>query len=109
MCCLIDTDWENGCLRVIPGSPRWRQRLHGLPPARGKEIITVGEGHPVLQPDPDEVDVPIRVGDLVIGGAPPSLGPPEPLGSAPHRRHPPVFADVPGPPRAFPGVFWKAQ
>ena len=66
---LIDTDRENGCLRVIPGSPRRRQRLPGLPPAHGKEIVTVGEGHPVLQPDPDEVDVPVRAGDLVIGDA----------------------------------------
>ena len=106
---LIDTDRENGCLRVIPGSPRRRQRLHGLPPAHGKEIATVGGDRPVLQPDPDEVDVPVRAGDLAIGDPPPSLGPPEPLGSAPHRRHPLVFADVPGPPRAFPGVLWKAQ
>ena len=66
---LIDTDRENGCLRVIPGSPRRRQRLHGLPPAHGKEIATVGGDRPVPQPDPDEVDVSVRAGDLVIGDA----------------------------------------
>lgn len=51
---LIDTDRENGCLRVIPGSPRRRRRLHGLPPAHGKEIATVSGDRPVPQPDPDE-------------------------------------------------------
>ena len=66
---LIDTDRENGCLRVIPGSPRRRRRLHGLPPAHGEEIAAVGENRPALQPDPDEVDVPVRAGDLVIGDA----------------------------------------
>ena len=66
---LIDTNRDNGCLRVIPGSHRKRHRLHGLPPAHTDEIQNADSGHPALQPDPDEVDVPVRAGDLVIGDA----------------------------------------
>ena len=66
---LIDTNRQNGCLRVIPGSHRRRHRLHGLPPAHGEELAGAEEHHPALQPDPDEVDVPVRAGDVVIGDA----------------------------------------
>ena len=66
---LIDTDRQNGCLRVIPGSHRKRHRLHGLPSAHAAEIQSVGENHPALQQDPDEIDVPVNAGDLVIGDA----------------------------------------
>ena len=66
---LVDTDRSNGCLRVIPGSHRQRHRLHALLP-RDREVVQRAEaqpGHPALSPDPDEVDVPVRAGDLVIG------------------------------------------
>ena len=66
---LIDTNRRNGCLRVIPGSHRRRHRLHGLPPAHGEDLARAEEHHPALQPDPDEVDVPVRAGDVVIGDA----------------------------------------
>ena len=68
---LVDTSRQNGCLRVIPGSHRHRHRhrLHELPPAHGEEMKQVGEAHPALQPDDDEVDVPVQAGDLVIGDA----------------------------------------
>ena len=66
---LVDTSRDNGCLRVIPGSHRRRHRLHALPPAHGDAINAAGERHPSLQPDPDEVDIPVRAGDLVIGDA----------------------------------------
>ena len=66
---LIDTNRSNGCLRVIPGSHRKRHRLHGLPPAHTDEIQNADDRHPALQSDPDEVDVPVRPGDLVIGDA----------------------------------------
>ena len=66
---LIDTNRHNGCLRVIPGSHLKRHRLHSLPPAHTDEIQRADEGHPALQIDPDEVDVPVRAGDLVIGDA----------------------------------------
>lgn len=66
---LIDTNRNNGCLRIIPGSHRKRHRLHDLPPAHTDEIQRAAEGHPALEPDPDEVDVPVKAGDLVIGDA----------------------------------------
>ena len=66
---LIDTNRENGCLRVIPGSHRSRHRLHGLPEAHDETIQAAGDDHPALQDDPDELDVPVRAGDLVIGDA----------------------------------------
>ena len=66
---LIDTNRDNGCLRVIPGSHRHRHRLHDLPPAHTDEIQSAGADHPALREDPDEVDVPVRAGDLVIGDA----------------------------------------
>lgn len=64
---LVDTRPENGCLRVIPGSHRTRHPLHSLPTADKAEIQNAQEGHPALNPHPDEVDVPVRAGDLVIG------------------------------------------
>lgn len=66
---LIDTNRQNGCLRVIPGSHRQRHRLHGLPPAHTDEIQKAEDTHPALQEDPDEVDVPVKAGDLIIGDA----------------------------------------
>ncbi|AWT59568.1 MAG: hypothetical protein DF168_00759 [Candidatus Moanabacter tarae] len=66
---LIDTNQNNGCLRVIPGSHRKRHRLHGLPPAHSKEIQNATDGHPALEFDPDEVCVPVKAGDLVVGDA----------------------------------------
>jgi len=66
---LIDTNRHNGCLRIIPGSHLKRHRLHDLPPAHTDEIQQADEGHPALQIDPDEVDVPVQAGDLVIGDA----------------------------------------
>ena len=66
---LIDTHRDNGCLRVIPGSHRRRHRLHGLPSAHTEEIQGADEGHPALREDPDEIDVPVRAGDLVVGDA----------------------------------------
>ncbi len=65
----IDTNRENECLRVTPGSHRHRHRLHGLPQAHADEIETAGDDHPALQPDPGELDVPVKAGDLVIGDA----------------------------------------
>ena len=61
---LIDTNRENGCLRGIPGSHRHRHRLHNIPL---EEALVAEDGHPALQEDKDEVDVPVKAGDLVIG------------------------------------------
>lgn len=62
---LIDTNRENGCLRVIPGSHLRRHRLHRFPHKTQYE----DDHHPALQEDTDELDVPVKVGDLVIGDA----------------------------------------
>jgi hypothetical protein len=64
---LVDTRPENGCLRVIPGSHLKRHELHGLPTSDKPEIQNAQEGHPALASHPDEVDVPVRASDLVIG------------------------------------------
>ena len=68
---LVDTRPENGCLRLLPRSHRLRCDVHDA----------IGTGHddtvrhqdpatsPAYQRHPDEVDVPVRAGDLVIGDA----------------------------------------
>ena len=68
---LVDTRPENGCLRLLPRSHRRRSDVHDA----------IGTGHddqvrrqdpatsPAYQRHPDEVDVPVRAGDLVIGDA----------------------------------------
>ena len=68
---LVDTRPENGCLRVLPRSHRLRCDVHD----------TIGTGHddtvrhedpstsPAYQRHPDEVNVPVCAGDLVIGDA----------------------------------------
>ena len=106
---LVDTDRRNGCLRVIPGSHRRRHRLHALPP-RDREVLQQAEaqpGHPALAPDPDEVDVPVQAGDLVIGDA--RLLHSAHPNRSPHRRTVitlwflPTFPDLPEHLRAFYG------
>ena len=66
---LIDTNRQNGCLRVIPRSHLIRHELHDLPAPDTEEIRTASDDHPVLQSHKDEVDVPVKAGDLVIGDA----------------------------------------
>ena len=68
---LVDTRPENGCLRLLPRSHRLRCDVHDA----------IGTGHddtvrhqdpatsPAYQRHPDEVDVPVWAGDLVIGDA----------------------------------------
>jgi ectoine hydroxylase-related dioxygenase (phytanoyl-CoA dioxygenase family) len=66
---LVDTTRANGCLRVIPGShlndhPLHQQMADAHTPAvaRAEDL-----SRPEFQTQPDEVDVPVRAGDLVIG------------------------------------------
>lgn len=68
---LIDTNRENGCLRVIPGSHRRRHELHDiLPAAHGNEIKAIDDlAHPAFTDCPDAVDLPLNAGDLVIADA----------------------------------------
>ena len=68
---LVDTRPENGCLRLLPRSHRRRCDVHDA----------IGTGHsdtvrhedpatsPAYRRHPDEVEVPVRAGDLVIGDA----------------------------------------
>jgi hypothetical protein len=67
---LTDTTVENGCLRVIPGTHRRRIDLHdALPSAHSEQTYTARLDSPLFQRHPEEVDVPVRAGDLVIGDA----------------------------------------
>ncbi|GAB4457102.1 MAG: hypothetical protein OHK0029_16240 [Armatimonadaceae bacterium] len=68
---LSDTRRENGCLRVIPGSHIHHNPLHDqLLEPHSREL---GEAKNLSLPEfsdrPDEVDVPVKAGDLLIGDA----------------------------------------
>ena len=66
---LVDTHRENGCLRVIPGTHRRRHPLHaqGVMQDDAAKLAAQDLSNPVFQTWPDEVDVPVGAGDLVIG------------------------------------------
>lgn len=66
---LVDTIPHNGCLRVISGSHLNRHPLHEiLPKAHAAELQKVeNEAHPAFQQYPDEIDISVKSGDLVIG------------------------------------------
>lgn len=66
---LVDTTRANGCLRVIPGSHRHPHRLHGLLAEAHTDTVALraDASRPEFQSYPDEVDVPVKAGDLVIG------------------------------------------
>ncbi|MBV7337144.1 phytanoyl-CoA dioxygenase family protein [Chloroflexi bacterium TSY] len=68
---LVDTKVFNGCLRVLKGSHRKRHSMHDLlPEAHGDAIRRATDPtHPVYQPLPDDIPVPVKAGDLVIGDA----------------------------------------
>jgi hypothetical protein len=66
---LIDTTPENGCLRLIPGSHLKRHEMHdSLPAAHTREIKRAENlSMPAFVPHPDEVEVCVKAGDLVMG------------------------------------------
>ena len=67
---LTDTTRENGCLRVVPGSHRRRHQLHDAPAAHDDALARVTDpGDPIYQSVAEEVAVPVRAGDVVIGDA----------------------------------------
>ena len=67
---LTDTNPANGCLRVIPGTHRKRIPLHDeLPVAHTDETYHAPEQSVIFSIRPDEVDVPVKAGDLLIGDA----------------------------------------
>lgn len=67
---LTDTTPENGCLRVLPGSHRRRHALHDADAAHGESLSRVDDpADPLYGSFADEVPVPVRAGDLVVGDA----------------------------------------
>jgi ectoine hydroxylase-related dioxygenase (phytanoyl-CoA dioxygenase family) len=68
---LSDTRVENGCLRVIPQSHRRRFDLHDhLGKGHDSDVRTQDDySHPVFSRHADEIDVPVKAGDVVIGDA----------------------------------------
>jgi ectoine hydroxylase-related dioxygenase (phytanoyl-CoA dioxygenase family) len=66
---LVDTNRQNGCLRVIPGSHRRRHPLHDqIGVAHQHEISRAQKlDTPEFQPAAGEQDVSVSAGDLVIG------------------------------------------
>lgn len=68
---LTDTRPENGCLRVIPGSHIRRNALHDLlrEPHSAELALAKNPDLPEFSTRPDEIDVPIKAGDLLIGDA----------------------------------------
>jgi len=68
---LTDTSITNGCLRVIPGSHRHHNVLHEHIGNPHSGMLSRAEDLDQLafSSRPDEVDVPVRAGDLVIGDA----------------------------------------
>ncbi len=67
---LTDTSPENGCLRVIPGSHRRRIPLHDqLPEAHTEASYTAPPDSPAFSRHADEVNAPVKAGDILIGDA----------------------------------------
>ena len=66
---LVDTTPHNGCLRLLRGSHLNRHRMHDeVPNAHTDELRRVTDpDHPAYQSIPEEVNVPVNAGDLVIG------------------------------------------
>ncbi len=67
---LNSTRRENGCLRVIPGSHNTHNPLHDvLSRDRGELSAGADPDAPEFGDRPDEVDVPIKAGDLLVTDA----------------------------------------
>ena len=67
---LTDTRRENGCLRVIPGSHRRPHPLHDIIDAHDPALAAVDDpNNPAFADHPDQVDVPVSAGDVVIADA----------------------------------------
>ncbi len=66
---LTDTTPHNGCLRAIPGSHYKHNPLHDLivEPHAGEISAAKNLNRPEFSMRPDEIDVPVKAGDLLIG------------------------------------------
>ena len=65
-----NTTRENGCLRLLPGTHRRRYLLHDMGEAHTYDINSIeNPDDPRFLDYPNEQDVPMRAGDLVIGDA----------------------------------------
>ena len=62
---LQDTQPQNGCLRVIPGSHR---KLHELHYTNAHTKSLSREENRLFEPIPGQVAVPINPRDLIVGG-----------------------------------------
>ncbi len=68
---LVDTNFENGCFRAIPGTHRRRIPLHDQVEVAHQQtayFADVNDPH-MFGDQPDAVDLPVKAGDLVIGEA----------------------------------------
>ena len=64
---MTDTTRRNGCLRLIPGSHRRRHPLHDLVDAHDPTLAEVrNPDDAAFASHPDEVDVPVTAGDVVV-------------------------------------------
>ena len=68
---LTDTSPENGCLRVVPGSHVRHNPLHDQLREPHSAILSQARdlSLPEFSTRPDEVDVPVQAGDLLLGDA----------------------------------------
>ena len=67
---LEDTTQNNGCLRVLPGTHRSCHILHDMGEAHTRDINRVDNpDDPRFLDYPNEQNVPMRAGDLIIGDA----------------------------------------
>jgi hypothetical protein len=67
---LTDTSIENGCLRAIPGSHLTQNALHPLLAEPHSRALSTPLSERIEYSDrPDEVAVPVKAGDLLIGDA----------------------------------------
>lgn len=67
---LTDTTIENGCLRVIPRSHRLDHLLHHLDTAHSEGMQGYKDpGNAAYADHPDQVAVPVKAGDVLIGDA----------------------------------------
>ena len=64
---MTDTTRENGCLRLIPGTHRRPHPLHDLVDAHDPKLAEVkNPDDAAFVAHPDEVDVPVTAGDVVV-------------------------------------------